>query len=213
MESRPKIFRYTRCCVSYFIVVLIKRGVLHPSRSVFYSALGVLTSLHSTNSNYHYGLGTWNNKFVYFLFCLFCFITFFYSLQVLALKHHTSKISEFSDLHSLKTFGFRGEALSSLCTLGDLIIETRTKNESLGTHLVFDHSGVVKTERKIARQVGTTVTVEKLFSTLPVRSKDFSRNIRREYAKLVSLLNVRGPFHVLFKKSFFFFLILHSFEH
>ncbi|WOL12195.1 DNA mismatch repair protein PMS1 isoform X1 [Canna indica] len=111
------------------------------------------------------------------------------NFQALALKHHTSKISDFSDLHSLTTFGFRGEALSSLCSLGNLTVETRTKNEPLGTHLIFDHSGLVTGERKIARQVGTTVTVGKLFSTLPVRSKEFSRNIRREYGKLVSLLN------------------------
>ncbi|XP_038979286.1 DNA mismatch repair protein PMS1-like isoform X3 [Phoenix dactylifera] len=110
-------------------------------------------------------------------------------LQALALKHHTSKIADFSDLHTLTTFGFRGEALSSLCALGKLTVETRTKNEPVGTHLTFDHSGLVTNERKTARQVGTTVTVEKLFSTLPVRSKEFSRNIRREYGKLVSLLN------------------------
>ncbi|XP_072997628.1 DNA mismatch repair protein PMS1 isoform X1 [Typha latifolia] len=111
------------------------------------------------------------------------------NFQFLALKHHTSKISDFSDLHSLTTFGFRGEALSSLCALGKLSIETRTKTEHVGTHLDFDHSGVVTSERKTARQVGTTVSVEKLFSTLPVRSKEFSRNIRREYGKLLSLLN------------------------
>lgn len=112
-------------------------------------------------------------------------------MQALARKHHTSKIAGFSDLYSLATFGFRGEALSSLCALGNLTIETRTKNESIGTHLTYDHSGSVTAERKTARQVGTTVTVEKLFSTLPVRNKEFSRNIRREYGKLISLLNVR----------------------
>ncbi|KAH7678710.1 ATPase domain of HSP90 chaperone/DNA topoisomerase II/histidine kinase protein [Dioscorea alata] len=85
------------------------------------------------------------------------------NFQALALKHHTSKIADFSDLQSLTTFGFRGEALSSLC--------------------------LVRAETKTARQVGTTVTVEKLFSTLPVRSKEFKRNIRREYGKLISLLN------------------------
>ncbi|XP_020101043.1 DNA mismatch repair protein PMS1 isoform X4 [Ananas comosus] len=111
------------------------------------------------------------------------------NFQALALKHHTSKISDFSDLHSLTTFGFRGEALSSLCALGKLSIETRTKKEPVGTHLDFDHSGSISAERKTARQVGTTVIVEKLFSPLPVRSKEFSRNIRREYGKLVSLLN------------------------
>ncbi|VAI57965.1 unnamed protein product [Triticum turgidum subsp. durum] len=111
------------------------------------------------------------------------------NFQALALKHHTSKISDFSDLNSVATFGFRGEALSSLCALGKLTVETRTKDESVGTHLEFEHSGVVISERKIARQVGTTVTIEKLFSTLPVRGKEFSRNIKKEYGKVVSLLH------------------------
>ncbi|KAJ6840967.1 DNA mismatch repair protein PMS1 isoform X1 [Iris pallida] len=111
------------------------------------------------------------------------------NFQALARKHYTSKIGDFSDLHTLTTFGFRGEALSSLCALGNLTVETRTKDEPVGTHLTYDHSGSVTAERKTARQVGTTVTVEKLFSTFPVRSKEFSRNIRREYGKLISLLN------------------------
>ncbi|XP_045830997.1 DNA mismatch repair protein PMS1 [Trifolium pratense] len=111
------------------------------------------------------------------------------SFKVLALKHHTSKLSEFHDLQSLTTFGFRGEALSSLCALGDLTIETRTVNEPVATHLTFNHSGVLVAEKKTARQIGTTVTVKKLFSSLPVRSKEFKRNIRKEYGKLVSLLN------------------------
>uniref|UniRef100_A0A0E0K1U0 DNA mismatch repair protein S5 domain-containing protein n=1 Tax=Oryza punctata TaxID=4537 RepID=A0A0E0K1U0_ORYPU len=111
------------------------------------------------------------------------------SFTALALKHHTSKISDFGDLASVATFGFRGEALSSLCALGKLTVETRTKDEPVGTRLEFAHSGVVTSERKMARSVGTAVTVEKLFSTLPVRSKEFSRNIRKEYGKVISLLN------------------------
>ncbi|XP_055813412.1 DNA mismatch repair protein PMS1 isoform X2 [Solanum dulcamara] len=112
-----------------------------------------------------------------------------HNFKVLALKHHTSKLSDFPDLHSLATFGFRGEALSSLCALGDLTVETRTKNEQIATHLTFDHSGLLIAERNTARQVGTTITVKKLFSTLPVRSKEFQRNIRKEYGKLITLLN------------------------
>lgn len=121
-------------------------------------------------------------------FLLFCL------LQVLALKHHTSKLSDFPDLQSLTSFGFRGEALSSLCALANLTVETRTKNESVATHLSFDHSGLLTAEKKTARQVGTTVTVKKLFCNLPVRSKEFSRNIRKEYGKLISLLNVSLSF-------------------
>ncbi|OWM63536.1 DNA mismatch repair protein PMS1 [Punica granatum] len=111
------------------------------------------------------------------------------NFKVLALKHHTSKLNDFLDLQSLTTFGFRGEALSSLCALGNLSVETRTKNETVATHLTYDHSGLLTEEKKSARQVGTTVTVKKLFSNLPVRSKEFSRNIRKEYGKLISLLN------------------------
>ncbi|KAF8006707.1 hypothetical protein BT93_K0882 [Corymbia citriodora subsp. variegata] len=111
------------------------------------------------------------------------------NFKVLAIKHHTSKLADFPDLQSLTTFGFRGEALSSLCALGNLTVETRTKNESVATHLTFDHSGLLIAEKKTARQVGTTVTVKKLFLNLPVRSKEFSRNIRKEYGRLISLMN------------------------
>lgn len=111
------------------------------------------------------------------------------NFKVLALRHHTSKLVGFPDLQSLTTFGFRGEALSSLCALGNLTVETRTKNEPVATHLTFDHSGLLVAEKKTARQVGTTVTVKSLFSNLPVRCKEFGRNIRKEYGKLVSLLN------------------------
>ncbi|KAE9611525.1 putative DNA mismatch repair protein family [Lupinus albus] len=111
------------------------------------------------------------------------------NFKVLALKHHTSKLEGFHDLQSLTTYGFRGEALSSIAAMANLSVETRTVNESLGSHLTFDHSGVLISESKIARKVGTTVTVKNLFSNLPVRSKEFNRNVRREYGKLVSLLN------------------------
>ena len=39
------------------------------------------------------------------------------NFQALALKHHTSKLNVFADLVGVETFGFRGEALSSLCAL------------------------------------------------------------------------------------------------
>lgn len=117
------------------------------------------------------------------------------NFKVLALKHHTSKLAEFPDLQSLTTFGFRGEALSSLCALGNLTVETRTRSETVATHLTYDHSGLLVAEKKTARQVGTTVTVKNLFSNLPVRSKEFSRNIRKEYGKLISLLNVSFLFN------------------
>lgn len=60
----------------------------------------------------------------------------------LALKYHTSKLASFSDLSSISSFGFRGEALSSLCELaGCLNVTTRTDGESVGVKLSYRRDG------------------------------------------------------------------------
>ncbi|KAG8308221.1 hypothetical protein J6590_002307 [Homalodisca vitripennis] len=110
------------------------------------------------------------------------------NFQGLTLKHHTSKLQDFSDLVSVETFGFRGEALSSLCSLSDLIVTTRHVSSDCGSRLVFDHNGIITTCAPVARQVGTTVTLENIFSTLPVRQKEFHRNLKREFVKMTQLL-------------------------
>ncbi|KAJ9099264.1 hypothetical protein QFC21_004145 [Naganishia friedmannii] len=111
--------------------------------------------------------------------------------QSAALKHHTSKISSFDDLSHVDTFGFRGEALSALCALSQSVsICTSTQaTQPLGRILKFGRDGtLVDSNGKIARQRGTTVTVEKLFSPLPVRRKEFERNAKRDFAKALGLL-------------------------
>ncbi|KAK3092069.1 hypothetical protein FSP39_024887 [Pinctada imbricata] len=107
----------------------------------------------------------------------------------LTLKHHTSKIQDFSDVVNVETFGFRGEALSSLCALSSLSIVTRHKTANVGTKLDIDHNGKIKEKSSVARQIGTTVSLQNLFYTLPVRHKEFQRNIKKEFAKLVQVLN------------------------
>ncbi|CAI5746883.1 unnamed protein product [Peronospora destructor] len=109
--------------------------------------------------------------------------------MLLARKHYTSKISSFEDIESVTSFGFRGEALSAICELASsLIVCTRTQNEAVGTLLEYNASGeLVKTTKK-ARPVGTTVAVKELFKPLAVRSKDFHRNIKKHYAKLLKVL-------------------------
>ncbi|XP_048817842.1 mismatch repair endonuclease PMS2 isoform X1 [Lagopus muta] len=106
----------------------------------------------------------------------------------LTLKHYTSKIQDFSDLTHVETFGFRGEALSSLCALSDVSISTCHKSAMLGTRLVFDHNGKITQRAPHPRQQGTTVSIQQLFHTLPVRHKEFQRNIKKEYAKMVQIL-------------------------
>ncbi|PKI62808.1 hypothetical protein CRG98_016759 [Punica granatum] len=91
---------------------------------------------------------------------------------------------------ALKDYGQEWfQVVDNGCGISPANFKTRTKNETVATHLTYDHSGLLTEEKKSARQVGTTVTVKKLFSNLPVRSKEFSRNIRKEYGKLISLLN------------------------
>ncbi len=51
--------------------------------------------------------------------------------SAIALKHWTSKLRSFSDLTSVHSFGFRGEALSSLCALGHLTVTTRTADQEV----------------------------------------------------------------------------------
>ncbi|XP_071427673.1 mismatch repair endonuclease PMS2 isoform X2 [Pithys albifrons albifrons] len=87
------------------------------------------------------------------------------NFEGLTLKHYTSKIQDFSDLIHVETFGFRGEALSSLCALSDVTIFTCHKSAKVGTRLVFDHNGTITQRAPFPRQQGTT-----------------------EYAKMVQLL-------------------------
>ncbi|NWI55146.1 PMS2 endonuclease, partial [Calyptomena viridis] len=110
------------------------------------------------------------------------------NFEGLTLKHYTSKIQDFSDLEHVETFGFRGEALSSLCALSDVSIFTCHQSAKVGTRLVFDHRGRITQKTPFPRPQGTTVSVQQLFYTLPVRHKELQRNIKKEYAKMVQLL-------------------------
>ncbi|EPX73820.1 MutL family mismatch-repair protein Pms1 [Schizosaccharomyces octosporus yFS286] len=104
-------------------------------------------------------------------------------------KHYTSKIEAFGDLDTLVTFGFRGEAISSLCSVSDVTITTATSLEApKGTQLKLNHEGSVISKSTVASQKGTMVSVSNLFSTLPVRRKVFERNCRRDFSKSISLL-------------------------
>ena len=90
----------------------------------------------------------------------------------------TSKIQEFQDIYSIKTLGFRGEALSSLCAMGNVTIQTKQPNEETGFHLVYDKQGTLLTQEKVMKNVGTVVSVKDLFQTLPVRLGEFKKSHR-----------------------------------
>lgn len=72
----------------------------------------------------------------------------------LALKHYTSKISVFEDVERVETFGFRGEALSSLCSLSQLTVITCTKDQTpMGVKLEYDENGILVSNTTVSRPV------------------------------------------------------------
>lgn len=107
--------------------------------------------------------------------------------QTLAKRHYTSKISNFEDVCKVTTLGFRGEALSSLCSISKLEVITTQKTPK-GTKLEFDSMGNLVGQSITSRNKGTTVQVSELFQSLPVRRKEFLRTSKRQFAKCVSLL-------------------------
>lgn len=109
--------------------------------------------------------------------------------ETVALAHHTSKLRCFDDLSEVRSFGFRGEALSALCSLASMSLSTRTSSQSIGNRLSFDSIGRCLAKVPVSRDVGTSVKVEGLFSGLPVRRRELISNSKRETAKLLTLIN------------------------
>ncbi|MBN2571504.1 MAG: DNA mismatch repair endonuclease MutL [Ignavibacteriales bacterium] len=90
-------------------------------------------------------------------------------------RHATSKISSVEDLSSIKSYGFRGEALSSIAAVSQLEIKTKTQSDDVGTVIrIEDNSNVIKQKEAVVK--GTTVTVKNLFFNIPARRKFLKSN-------------------------------------
>ncbi|CAD8098578.1 unnamed protein product [Paramecium primaurelia] len=101
----------------------------------------------------------------------------------LATRGGTSKIQNFEDLEFVLTHGFRGEALNSIATLSNVTIISKHKDEELGWKWEIPQEPT-----KIARQTGTSIKVENIFYTLPVRAQEFKKNYKIEYNKAINIL-------------------------
>ena len=84
-------------------------------------------------------------------------------------EHATSKISDISGLQNVSTYGFRGEALSSISSISDLVILSKTSGDAAGSRLESIDGKVTISE--FAGMRGTTVIVENLFYNMPARKK------------------------------------------
>lgn len=98
----------------------------------------------------------------------------------------TSKITQWEDLDSLSTLGFRGEALPSIAAVSRLEICTCEAGADYGTRVRVE-GGVVVEEGPAPPQMGTRVTVEDLFFNTPARLK-FLKSAAAETSQVVDLL-------------------------
>ena len=110
------------------------------------------------------------------------------------LRNHTSKLSNFEDLQSLTSLGFRGEALNSICSVSESlrITTVQQSNEEFNKiyTLSYDSMGNLANESfKLTKQAsGTSVVISKLFYNLPVRYKNFIKNSKKEFHKSINFI-------------------------
>src|SRR5881296_2974547 len=98
-------------------------------------------------------------------------------------RHATSKLYQPDDLFSIKTLGFRGEALPSIASVCRLILETQAEG-SIGSAIEVA-GGKVLSEREQSYPRGTQITIEDLFFNVPARRK-FLRSESYELSQITT---------------------------
>jgi len=115
------------------------------------------------------------------------------------MPHATSKIYNIEDIFSINSFGFRGEALSSVASVAKVLIKTRTGDFDFGKEMYIE-GGEIKYIKDVGCNIGTTIEVRDLFFNVPARQK-FLKSPQRENG-LISDLVLRlalGNYKVAFK--------------
>jgi len=97
-------------------------------------------------------------------------------------RHATSKISTKDDLFNIRTYGFRGEALSSIASVSKMILSSRTEDTQNGTQMNV-LGGKVTNLKDIQKNVGTQIEIKDLFYNTPARKK-FLRKESTEYLNI-----------------------------
>lgn len=107
-------------------------------------------------------------------------------------KHATSKIKSGEDLYSIKTMGFRGEALASIISISKLSCVTRIKDFNTGIKVECENSEIK--QAKIGCSIGTIMEVRDLFYNLPARLK-FLKSSKTEFAYISELIQALALIH------------------
>ena len=85
-------------------------------------------------------------------------------------RHATSKIRKAEDLETVKSMGFRGEALASIAAIARVEMKSKTEDSETGYEVVVEGGNVIS-KQETGCPKGTTITVENLFYNTPVRYK------------------------------------------
>jgi len=95
-------------------------------------------------------------------------------------RHATSKISDVDDLLSVKTLGFRGEALPSILSVSRFKLITRMEKDISGTEILIE-GGAIRKVSEIGCNRGTIVEARNLFFNTPPRLKFLKKNRIRTF--------------------------------
>ena len=129
--------------------------------------------------------------------------------------HATSKIASLDDIYALHTFGFRGEALSSISAVSQVELITRQSDCEVGTQTIIN-GGEFVSQTPTAAPVGSQFLVRNLFYNTPARRKfinskesSLSSDIKREFRRVAlchpevacTLLNNSAPIYSLPESS------------
>lgn len=101
-------------------------------------------------------------------------------------RHATSKLYYDEDLFRIRTLGFRGEALPSIASVSELILETST-GEGEGKY-IFLKGGEIVEQKAAPTRKGTTVTVENIFFNTPARLK-YIKSLKTELSHIIDFIN------------------------
>jgi len=101
-------------------------------------------------------------------------------------RHATSKLKSDADLTSIRTMGFRGEALPSIASIARVQVTTATRQEDCGTHLTL-LGGVQHGMADAAPVPGTKIEVSDLFYNQPARKK-FLKSTATEFSHISHVL-------------------------
>ncbi len=109
------------------------------------------------------------------------------------LRHTTSKIKDYRDLFNIMTMGFRGEALSSIASVSEMSIITKSTSENTGVRIDVC-GGDIKNTKTVACNNGTKMIINDLFFNVPARKK-FLKGRGYEQKLIVDILSRYALIH------------------